>query len=90
MAHRKKKRISLGRKIGRPLSRPADVLIEMARSPLMKTCRADTPIVWGLANGREVTEAAARRLISTGQVVPRDPGFGIGEEAQTFVLPPPA
>lgn len=80
------KRKSMGRRAPRPLSSPDAVLGAMKYSPLMKTCRADIPIVYGLMNGREVTEHVARTLISSGRVVPRDLGLGLGEEAQTFVL----
>jgi len=67
----------------------AQVLRQMAisRSALVKTFDGKLGrVTWGLANGREVTDACARALIRNGWVIPqRD---GMYDEAQTFVLRP--
>ena len=79
----------LGRRRGKlPLSQPEAVLSAMQREALVKTFRPNRPTMWNLAGGREVTEAVARRLISSGRIVPLDPGLGFGEESQSFVPAP--
>jgi hypothetical protein len=79
----------LGRRLGKlPLSLPEAVLRAMQREPLVKTFRPNRSTMWNLAGGREVTPGAARRLIASGKVIPRDPGLGFGEESQAYVPAP--
>jgi hypothetical protein len=67
----------------------AQVLRAMAitRSPLVKTFDGKYgKVTWGLANGREVTDACARALIRNGWVIAqRD---GMYDVAQSYVLRP--
>lgn len=67
----------------------AQILRAMAlsQSPLVKTFDHQYgKITWGLANGREVTDACARALIRNGWVIARRDGMY--DVAQTYVLPP--
>jgi hypothetical protein len=72
----------------RPITEPRAALREIARSPMMKTHVTDgrnpKPAVWGLQNGREITEKCALELIRSGAVVPAKDG--LCDTSQTFVL----
>jgi hypothetical protein len=68
----------------KPTIYQSKVLAQIAQSPLVKTYSADRKIVWGLANGREISEACANALIRNGWVKPQRDGLGLFDESQTY------
>jgi hypothetical protein len=60
------------------------ILAMIAQSPLMKTYAPDRKVVWGLANGREISGRCAEALIRNRWVVPQRDGLGLFEESQTY------
>lgn len=77
-------------KTKKPTKFQMKILTQIAQSPLMKTYSADRKVIWGLANGREVSEACANALIRNGWVKPMRDGLGFYDESQTYVaLTPP-
>lgn len=54
---------------------------------LMKTRTPERGIVWGVANGCEVSAACAEALIRNGWVLPNRDGLALWEESQSYRLP---
>ena len=73
------------KKSAKPTIYQTRILAMIALSPLMKTYTPDRKIIWGLANGREVSDKCAAALIRNGWVVPQRDGLGMFEESQTYV-----
>jgi len=71
----------------RPTQFQSRILAQIARSPLMKTRTPDHKIVWGLQNGRAISDKCAEALIRNGWVVPQRDGLPLGmyDESQTYV-----
>lgn len=67
----------------KPTQFQAKILQQIARSPLMKT-HQDGKTLWGLQNGREISEQCARALINNGWVRPESSGLWPGDD-QTYV-----
>jgi hypothetical protein len=70
----------------RPTIYQANILRQIASSPLMKTYTPDRRVVWGLANGRGVPEKSAATLIRNGWVKPQRDGLSMFDESQTYVV----
>lgn len=65
------------------------ILAMIAHSPLMKTYTADRKVVWGLTNGREISDKCAETLIRNGWVVPQRDGLDMFDETQTYTARKP-
>ena len=72
------------RKPPKPTKFQTKILAMIARSPLIKTYRPDRAVVWGLQNGRLISEECANALVRNGWVKPERDGLGMFEESQTY------
>jgi hypothetical protein len=69
----------------KPTIYQSKTLALIAQSPLIKTYSADRRVLWGLANGREISEVCANALIRNGWVKPMRDGLGLHDDSQTYV-----
>ena len=74
-------------KVKKPTKFQAKILQQIAHSPLMKTHK-EGEVVWGLQNGREISEACANALIRNGWVRPISPGLWPGDDQTYGALKP--
>lgn len=65
----------------------AKILQQIAQSPLMKTHR-DGKTIWGLQNGREISDKCAEALIRNGWVKAVSPGLWPGDDQTYTALKP--
>lgn len=72
-------------KVKKPTIYQSKILAQIAQSPLIKTYSADRRVLWGLANGREISEVCANALIRNGWVKSQRDGLGIFDDSQTYV-----
>lgn len=82
LLQRRERKMAKAKKPPKPTIYQSQVLAQIAQSPLMKTYSADHKVKWGLANGKEISEACAAALIRNGWVRPERDGFF--EESQTY------
>lgn len=69
----------------KPTQYQVKILAQIARSPLMKTYTPEWTVIWGLQNGRQISEECANALIRNGWVKPLRDGLGLFDESQTYV-----
>ena len=69
----------------KPTQYQTKILAQIAHSPLMKTYTPERTVIWGLANGKQISEACANALIRNGWVKPQRDGLGLFDESQTYI-----